>query len=288
MGKRINQALFLITLALFAISLGHLDRLFLKSNGSFCIDFIHSKIEPKEQWKVGLPFPQEALNQPFHYLAKGSQTFVFASQDGKYVLKFYRFPSHMRRLHWRKISYALSSHRKNIKTYNEKKFALSFSSYCLAAKNLADETGVVYLHLNPTKNLRTSIKLIDKMGHAYSIPADSTCFLMQRKAESFLSSLKKTMDAGDLAQGRHMVNELIALIVQECQKGITDLDCMVRDNYGWLENRAVQLDVGRFILDPHLDKKKEVVRITQVLSDLLAEKWPELKIHFDEQISSLH
>src|SRR5579872_1148087 len=32
---------------------------------------------------------EQALSQPFHYLGKGRQSFVFASEDGKWVLKFF-------------------------------------------------------------------------------------------------------------------------------------------------------------------------------------------------------
>lgn len=274
-------------LVLLALCIGRLDRFFFKSNDSFSIGFIHAPIPPNAQWDASLPFPQEAFSQPFHYLAKGSQSFVFVSQDQQYVLKFYRFPSHMRRTSWKKFAYLFDQKRQAVKTYNEKKFALSFSSYRLAAEHLSSETAILYLHLNPTNNLGAHVQLIDKLGHAYLVSLDNTFFVLQRKAESFFSVFEKAMQNGDLEQGKHMINELIALIAHRCQKNITDLDCMARDNYGWLEGHAIHLDIGRFAPDTTIDTKTEVLRITQVFSDNLANNYPALKLYFNQKIASL-
>src|SRR5689334_8640410 len=45
-----------------------------------------------DEWDVEIsPEVVSILEQPFHYLAKGGQSYVFGSSDGKYVLKLFRF-----------------------------------------------------------------------------------------------------------------------------------------------------------------------------------------------------
>ena len=54
---------------------------------------ISSNLPYNPKWDVAGPPSNEiqsALNQNYHYLAKGAQCYVFSSSDGKYVIKFFR------------------------------------------------------------------------------------------------------------------------------------------------------------------------------------------------------
>ena len=51
---------------------------------------------------------EEILKQPFHYLARGGQSFVFVSEDQKYVIKFFKNNPNpvvpLKKYHTKKIS----------------------------------------------------------------------------------------------------------------------------------------------------------------------------------------
>ncbi|MBS0615136.1 MAG: hypothetical protein JSR58_01115 [Verrucomicrobia bacterium] len=275
---------------LFTLFLVKIDRYFLKKNSGFCLHYILSDAPCDPQWKTEGPFPREILEQPFSYLGKGSQTYVFESQDGKYVLKFYKFPSHMRKIGWLKhpFAYHMDGKRASIKKHNLDRFHLSFNSYFLSQKELQNETGVVYVHLYPSDNLRTSLHLIDKLGMHYEVPADHMGFIVQRKAASLLPTLQQAITQKDEHLCKQMINNLLQVITSRCHKGISDLDAMHHNNYGWLEGRAIHIDVGRFVYDASVKTpegcQKEIVRITQSLSDFLAKESPELHQYFLTQL----
>lgn len=272
----------IISLILFLLALIQLDRYFFKKNDGFCIHHIFSKLSYNPEWNTDSSLP-EVLRQRFHYLDKGSQSYVFVSEDQKWVLKFYKFPSHMRKISWLKhpFSYLWGQRRLKIKDHNEKRFALSFCSYKLALSELSQETGVSYIHLNPTSDLKQFVVLVDKLGMHYNVPLDTTAFVVQRKAKPILS----------VAGSKEVVDGFIDLIVARCKKGISDLDAMLHDNYGWLDDHAVHIDIGRFVRDERVKSpaayKQEVIRITQHLSDTLAKNDPELYTHYRNKVDHL-
>lgn len=179
-----DKWILLLGLFVFALFLVKVDRFFLKKNSGFCLHYILSDAPTDPLWKTEAPFPRSVLEQPFTYLGKGSQTYVFESQDHQYVLKFYKFPSHMRKIGWLKhpFAYQTDDKRRKIKEHNLDRFRLSYTSYFLSWKELQEETGVLYVHLNPTQHLFAPIHLIDKLGMRYEVPADKMGFILQRKA----------------------------------------------------------------------------------------------------------
>jgi hypothetical protein len=287
---KLNKYLFSFSILLFTLSLIKLDRFFLKKNHGFCLHFIHGPLSHQSKWETATTVPEHILNQKFFYLGKGSQTYVFESEDQKHVLKFYKFPSHMRRVGWLKhpFSYRLGEKRRKIKAHNEKKFQLSYDSYALAHKELLEETGVVYTHLNPSHFLHRNVMLVDKLGTPYKLGLDQCGFILQKKATSLFPFLTALLEKNDTMLGKKVVDSVIQLICTRCQKGIRDLDNMDHNNYGWLEGKAIHIDVGRFVPDATIKSsektKEEVVRITQKLSDFLAKHSPELYTYYQEKI----
>lgn len=282
-----------IALILFFTALIPLDRFFLKKNHSFCLHYIQTPMVPNPSWEINTAFPKEVLSQPFFYIGKGSQTFVFESQDKQWVLKFYKFPSHMRLISWLKhpFAYTTDPRRISIKDHNIKRFLMSYSSYYFAHTLIPEETAVTYVHLNPTNHLRQAVTLYDRLGAKYRVSLDATGYLLQRKAQKIFPVLDQAMSQGDLTFGKHVVDELIRTIVARCQAGLTDLDAMLHNNYGWLDGRAIHIDVGRLIPDASVKEpaayQKEVIRITQLLSDYLGANYPELYNYYKSKINSL-
>ncbi len=279
--------LLFISCSLFIFLLSLLDRQSIKANHGFSLHVIEAPIPSLSDRNPSLEFPRDLFSQSYRYLGKGAQSFVFESEDLKTVLKFYRFPSHLRRFPWthHPFGYLFSSSRKNIKEYNLRRLELSFHSFFLAATPLAKETGVLYVHLEPTTELQQKVHLMDRLGVHYELPLDPIAFVVQKRGVSFLAHFKEQLAHNKLEACKQMLNGLIEVIQNRCNHHITDLDNMDNDNYGWLEDRAIHLDIGRFQECESIDTREEILRITHPLTRYLSETAPDLHEYFLSQIN---
>src|SRR5262245_62079366 len=83
--KRPQLLFFVFTLTLAFVAYSFYDRQFKLSNiiGNFPIVDVSNISKSNEEYlKI-------AFSQPFHYLDRGKQAYVFESQDKRYVLKFF-------------------------------------------------------------------------------------------------------------------------------------------------------------------------------------------------------
>lgn len=277
-----------LPLIVFIFFVSVLDRHLLKANHGFSLHVIEAPIPPLSDENPNLSFPRELFDQTFHYLGRGAQSFVFESEDKSAVIKFYRFPSHMRRFPWthHPLGYLFSSSRKNIKEYNLRRLELSFHSFFLSAEPLIKETGVLYVHLKPTDNLQQKVRLMDRLGYRYDLPLDSMAFVIQKRGISFFARLKEEMARGNQQECKHMIDGLIALIQSRSAHKITDLDNMEHDNYGWLSGQAIHLDIGRFQEKESINSLDEILRVTTPLEIYLSKTSPELHAYFQCSVNA--
>jgi hypothetical protein len=284
---------FFSSLAAFILLLAKVDRRCLKAAHGFCLHVIDVPLAPNASWQTSEPLPAKIFEQPFIYLDKGAQNFVFESQDQNYVLKFYRFPSRLRRFSWvsHPFGFLLPSKTLQAKTHSQSRVQFAYNSYFLAHHYLKQETGVAYIHLNCTPNLGQKIHLRDRTGRVYQLPAGNIGFVLQKKGKPFLPLLSSAIKNHQTETAQRMIKSLIQLIVSRCSKGITDLDNMDNDNYGWAENHALHLDIGRFVQNEEMKKPsvyyQEVIRVTSPLADYLKKKSPELFQYYEQNIAEL-
>jgi hypothetical protein len=235
----------------------------------------------------------QLLSQPFTYLDKGHQSVVFLSQDQKVVLKFYRFPSHLRCFNAlnRPLSYRFSARRQKIKAYNLQKLKMSFESYRLCYDLLKEESGLLWLHLNKTNSLKKKIALIDRIGGRYEVDIDRTYCLLQKKADLIFPLLDALLQKKQKTEAKKVIQEILHLLVKSSQKGLLDKDAILDKNYGWIAGSAMHIDVGRFVQDERLKNpavyKQEIVKVTSSLRTFLAQHAPDLLEFYDTQIQSL-
>ncbi len=269
---RNKQRVFLLSLfCAWLAALVILDHEFLKGNKKFSIRNIYSHLPFKEKWEVNGAISEGILDQPYFYLARGHQSYAFVSQDNRYVLKFYRFPSHLRSFGWMSHPFGGRKRRK-IVDYNLQKLEISFQSYKLAFEQLQEACGLLYVHLNQTSNLKKRVHLVDHLGASYRVNLDQVPFLVQKKVSSFYPTLENLIRQG---KGKMAVANFFQLIDESCKKGISDKDPALEKNYGWDGDRPVYLDVGRFSRDLK-DPKEEKLRITAPLKTWLERHHPEL------------
>ena len=172
---------------------------------------------------------QEILNQPFHYLARGGQMFVFASQDGKYVIKFFKNTPNslvpLRKYHSKKRS----------------KLIRDIEGYLLAFKRVPKESGLVFLKLDQETPFNQTIEITDKLGIAHKLSLQKTLFVIQKKGEDLTSYLKHTENV------QAVFDSIAALMKLRRENGIEDTDSHLSQNLGFIEGMPSFLDPGKFV-----------------------------------------
>lgn len=176
------------------------------------------------------------LSQPFHYLDRGGQTFVFLSEDQKYVLKFFKNgPNAVIPL-------------KNHHLKKEMKLMRGIQGYLLAFEKLPQESGLVFLKLDTQKPCRHEIILFDKLGIKHTVNLQKTVFAIQKKGEPLISYLKMT---SDVPAAFEAVKTLIHI---RNTQGINDHDSHFHKNIGFIDGKPAFLDPGKFAQERCDDK----------------------------------
>ncbi|HNA61863.1 MAG TPA: hypothetical protein PKW79_02165 [Rhabdochlamydiaceae bacterium] len=276
---------WIIKIALFAVCFYGVAKFCKKQTGSFTLSRISSQLKPEPRWDT-LPLPpgeladlRQILNQPYTYLNKGAQSFVFASQDGNYVIKFFRH-HHMSAPLW------LRWNQKTV-TKRHGKLYKDFDSYKLAFDNLREETGLLYLHLNKTTHLQQTLDLVDKLGIHHKVPLDQFEFLIQKRAKLVYPALQELMEKGQIEQAKEALTNIVQFLVHRSQMGIFDKDPDLNSNFGLIGTQVIQIDIGRFKHQKPQLNKDEITRITDNLHQWLMIKYPQLDVHLKNQIKSL-
>lgn len=287
---------WMIGIAVFVVCfccLVRLDRFFFKHNSSFCSRFIHSTLPYNPQWDI-LSLPEEQqqeifqiLDQKFYYLNKGNQTYSFLSEDGNFVLKFCRSPSALRPLPW--ISHTFAK-IKSFGAYDDKrglkKLYNSFHSYKLAYQELKEETGLIYIHLNRSSDLKKKITIVDKLGSHYRISLDQVSFLLQKRAELIYPALERYSQEKNFHCAKHSIESMLELFLCSAQKGIINHDAIMHKNYGIAKGKAIHIDVGKFGRDEKIKEAKElknhIIAMTSSLKKRIEKSYPEFLPFYEE------
>jgi hypothetical protein len=227
---------------------------------------------------------RELLCQPFYYIAKGSQCYVFLSADQKHVLKFfrharYRLPPLARYITAPAFLATVQEQKKNIK---QKKLEALFASCKLAFMELKEESGLIYLHLNPTTHLQQTVVLYDKLKRAYSIPIDAYTFMIQKKGEHLFPYLTRLLAQGRRHEAKIALSRLANLLSHRIQKGISDNDAVIHKNAGFCGQEALFLDIGGFCLCG--PQEHTLWQTTQRFRTWLQKQDPELALLFEQKL----
>jgi len=266
---------------------------------SFAVCKICSTLRAGSEWAVEPLLPEQqgevdrALSQPYRFLSKGAQAFVFLSEDGRYVIKFFKLhhlqPTFwIKALHWpwRVSTYALEK-----RLEKKRDLVKTFTSYKIAYEQLREETGMLFLHLNKSENLQHTLCFADPLGIIHKVDLDQMEFFVQRCAKPFLPELERCMEQGETEKVKRVLSGLIALLVLRNQKGIFDKDPDITTNFGILDDVAVQIDVGRFSRDDDRQENavysEEIRRITDGLTHWLKARDPLLSLYLQNEIAKL-
>ena len=314
----IKKASFFILKSVVAIGLfvGLQQLIELKTRG-FCLQKIQANdLLFQERWEIP-PLSSEQqrevdrlLSQPYTFIGAGSECFAFASADGKAVIKFFKL-DHARPVYFLRgiffedhsaLTGSLSDHPltraalpspldtwlKRFLGIREFRIQRTFSSIHLAFNELKDETGLIYLHLNPTGHLSKTLTIYDACGIRHDIDLDTMRFFLQKRAvplERHLTWLKSRR-SDDMAKAS--IDSLLSLISERCHKGYADRDIRNR-NFGFIGIKAIEIDSGSFLKNPRMKEpwiyKQEIFYATLELKSWLKENYPEMVSYLEQKVT---
>ena len=283
MQSRPKLKKFLIS-SILLLSVFGLIRVYNSLTDDFRIGNIQEDLPYRAEWETSALSEKEQkelskiLDQRFTYLAKGAQSYAFASTDGKYVLKFFKF-KHARPQFWVQMippfSY-LKDYKKRHYGKKRRKMIGPFRGYCIANDKLRGECGLVAVHLNKTKNLNQKVKVKDKIGFVRTIDLDDVVFAVQERAEMTPVVLARHLDAGDVKGAKIKLWRLEEMLRNEYRNKIGDHDRYIFKNSGFIGDRPIRIDVGMLYLDPGMeDPEYELEGFRNELKNWVEKNYPQ-------------
>ncbi len=164
-------------------------------------------------------FPSALAGQKWFLQAQGGQSYVFFSEDNRYVLKFFKDQP---RPYLKYPSYV---------ALKMKKLHRTLSGYSLIYDRCHDLSGLVCLHTQSSHPIPAT--LIDRIGMTHSVDLNDYLFVLQHKAEIL---------------ERHDVKASAQSIIQALSTHhLTDHDPRLHKNLGTLDGHLIVIDPGRIV-----------------------------------------
>lgn len=224
---------------------------------------------------------RQVLSQPFTFLDSGGQSFVFLSQDGRYILKFFRTYRHRLPLGIHKIFPKIAEKK-------AKRLDREFGSYLLAYQELREESGLLFLHLEATNFLNQKVDVTDNIGIMHTLSLDEFPFLLQKRVTLACDEITTLINGSRREEAQKRIQSLLRLTLTRYQKGIYDHDAFLY-NYGFDGEVPIVLDIGRLEKCPDISKpevyREDFALITGRLREWLSKEHPNLIPFLDELIS---
>lgn len=285
---------YLLTILLIGLCLYCWDQ----CNDGFSIYQITSSIPPSSEFEVELSMKkketlQQVMNQSFRYIGKGCQSYVFESEDEKFVIKFFKH-KHLRLYPTIGRLPMPAFLRKTMDAKRERRqqrISTLFTSCKIAYEELSEESGLVFVHLHRKPVLEMETRLIDKMGFKHWIWLDDHEFVIQKKGTLLSQVFRQESENKELIRER--IQQLFHLILARCEKGIADLDPAFVQNVAYCleENRAIFLDVGQFYKNLDIqnleNQKGDVERRLNEVCEWCRTHFPALAPLIDEECNRL-
>lgn len=296
MKKKIYSLFFLVFLVVSCYGLG---RLYFRLTGGFTLANICSDFPFQPQWEVRpllLEEQQEfekAINQPYFYLGKGCQSYVFASQDGQYVVKFFKYQRY-RLAPW--LAYfpplpACVKYRQEKVEKKWKKLNGFVQSWKVAFENLKEESGLVAVHLNKSCHLQKQLVIYDKIGQKHLVDLDQMEFCVQRRARLICETLLDYKEKNYLSEAKALIHHLMNLILSEYTRGLADNDHALMQNTGVAQGKPVHIDIGQFVFNEAIKNPEvfhqELFTKTYKFKLWLKDAYPELADYLEEELSQI-
>jgi hypothetical protein len=300
-SKKTRYVLYSLLVALI-IFIGF--RVYYRVTDDFRVSNINFPMPHHPEWEIhSLTEDEKAhlsaiFHQPFHYIGKGAQSYAFASGDDQYVIKFFKFkhltPSLLVKL---LPSIPPFENYKNFQIARKKrKLDDVFEGYRLAYHEDRDESGLLYIHLNPTPHLwNQDLVVHDKIGRKHAINLDQTVFVVQNKGRVLREILSEQLKEGNTSFAKQRIGQIFDLYLGEYSKGIFDHDHGVMRNVGFVGDKPIHLDIGKLKTNPSMKDpavaKADLILVAKSLDTWIKANFPQyreqLMLEMEERISAV-
>ena len=290
---------FLIGFTLLTVVIYGLGRLYFEVTAGFTIGNITSDFKPDPRWDTQPLTLEEQktvsqiLSQSFHYLGKGCQSYVFESEDGKYVIKFFKYQRYRPKFWLDFLTFIGPIEKIRERSAEKKRHRIEglFTSWKIGYDQLRHETGLVYVHLNKGDTLNQQISIFDKMGFQHTLDADKMEFLIQKKAKMLCATIDELMAKGQQHEAEILLSRLVKMIVGEYNSGYADNDHALMQNTGVYEGTPIHVDVGQFVYDERMKNPEishqEIFNKMYKFRVWLQQTHAELIPHLDKELTAV-
>ncbi len=289
---------WIFTLLLLLVAAGSY-RLYLSLTDGFSLNSISYEISYHPEWEVPSLSSSEytqlqaLLNQPYTYLGKGAQSYVFSSADQKYVLKFFKFkhllPNPLINVvpNWPNF---LTHWKQNYYSHKLYRLHTLFDGHHLAYTQDREHSALVYIHLNTTIDTDLKTLLIDKLGRQNRIDLDALSFVVQKKGETARALIKASLAIGDVEGAWQKIESILDMIILEYKQGLYDRDHGVLHNTGFVDGTPFHLDVGKLTFTEEAKnpsfQRDDIYKIVHRILPWIRHNYPEFSVRLEERIDA--
>jgi hypothetical protein len=269
---------------------------FIKRTKGFCVEKIISKHPYHASWDVGPPtFEHMRLlnrlgNQTFRYLGSGKECYAFASEDEGIVIKFFK-QKHMTSFSFIDFFPIPPPFKyKRLETLHRHHYLRqkTFTSYMIAYQKFREESGLLFLHLNPTSYINKRFTFITPQGKLFTLDMDKMEFLIQQKADHIFDRIDFLMKKGEIKPAQTVIKALLSHITTRSLRGIGDGDNNCKRNLGLVQNQPISIDIGEFYPAPAgYPQKGEYVMAMEDFQSWLDRKYPALGAFLRKELDDL-
>jgi len=226
------------------------------------------------EWECNNPPEiEQIISQPFHYFTYGGQSWVFLSEDGQWVVKFFDF-----RPTWYDAAKALhlpESWTPKLTERQIKRRETHVKGYILAATRFRDGCGLVGIFLNGKQTGQHHMVITDPSHCQHRIDLSTCSFVVQRKAEPLPDRIHSLLKAGNAKEASSALSTVLNLVAERTALGLGDGDVVnFHRNMGFIGNKAIYLDAGGFIDAPEFlipaNAETEIIRSANLLIEKIS------------------
>lgn len=299
MKKKRSLLKYFIGFCVCLIAAYGIGRLYFQVTDGFTLSNITSTLPYDKRWEIAdLTVEQQvevnhALSQQYHYLGKGCQSYVFISEDGKYVIKFFKYQRFTPQgwLEYFSFIPQVEAYRLHKIELKKQKRESAFAAWKTAYEYLQPETGIVYIHLNKSQNLAKRLLIQDKLGLMHELNMDQMEFMIQKTAKMLVPTLNDLMAHHHIKEAKTLLDHLLQTLLSEYQRGLGDNDHALMQNTGVIDQTPIHIDVGQFAQKEEFKDPKvytqEIFNKTYKFRLWLAKQHPVLSYYLDEELVKL-
>lgn len=226
------------------------------------------------------------LSKEFVYLSRGKQMTVFESRDKKDVIKFFNPMRPLKKEWYLKpklwLRYCSFKWIFRERFHRHARIKKLFIRHKMAYEHLKTETGIEYVHLSPSELIHQNLKVIDNKGNSHIVSLTRTPFVLQKKAELVMDRLTRLRQQKKTKEAHAQIEALRQLFIRRTKMGITDRIQTLHNNYGFVGDQPIQIDVGRIRYDEKI-KQFPDAECQRILQNLDAQLYGDKKNNNDKK-----